>query len=251
MISELKVLFSEDNQNTITGYTHFFSQNNIKAYFCPKDGEKVLECIKEYSPDIVFVDVFLKNLDAIAVREKAEQLAIKPKLFFATSSFDNEENIRHIMNSGFSYYFLKPYSLEVALKRIHSMLNIKEDKSHSVDLEDQVTQVLHKMGVPAHIKGYTFLRQSIILAINEPSIITLVTKRLYPDIAKLNQTTASRVERAIRHAIEVAWDRGNVDVLDTYFGYTINHMRGKPTNSEFIAMIADKIRLENKKLKIV
>ena len=106
------------------------------------------------------------------------------------------------------------------------------------------------MGVPAHIKGYGFLRQSIIMAVEDPQVISLVTKRLYPDIAKLNNTTASRVERAIRHAIEVAWDRGNVDVLNEYFGYTINNMRGKPTNSEFVAMISDRIRLENKKHKM-
>ena len=126
---------------------------------------------------------------------------------------------------------------------------MKQVKLQEDDLESRVTSVLHNMGVPAHIKGYSFLRQSIIMAVEDVEVISLVTKRLYPDIARINKTTASRVERAIRHAIEVAWDRGNVDVLNEYFGYTINNMRGKPTNSEFIAMIADRLRLENKRLK--
>ena len=154
------------------------------------------------------------------------------------------------MNAGFNYYFLKPYSFEVAYERICDILDMKKEKSFDNDLEARVTEVLHNMGVPAHIKGYDFLRQSIIMAVEDPQVIRLVTKRLYPDIARMNNTTASRVERAIRHAIEVAWDRGNVDVLNEYFGYTINNMRGKPTNSEFVAMISDRLRLENKKFRV-
>ncbi len=241
--NQLTLLFTESDNDVINGYTHFFNSKNINVHFCKKDGLIALDAIKTLSPDIVFLDVFMPNLDAIAVKDEALKLKNKPKLFFATSSFDSESSIKQIMNEGFNYYFLKPFSLEVAYSRIESMLNIKIEDT-SFDLEDIVTTTLHKMGVPAHIKGYVFLRQAIMASINDPAIINLVTKRLYPDIAKLNSTTASRVERAIRHAIEVAWDRGNVDVLDDYFGYTINNMRGKPTNSEFIAMIADKIRLE-------
>ena len=209
----------------------------------------VLKKIQEFCPQVVFMDVFLSGLDAIAVREKALELANPPKLFFATSSFDNEDTMRQVMQSGFNYYFLKPYSFEVAYSRIETMLELKADAVDPTDLEQRVTVILHKMGVPAHIKGYGFLRQSIMMSVEDPEVISLVTKRLYPDIAKLNQTTASRVERAISHAIEVAWDRGNVDVLNEFFGYTINNMRGKPTNSEFIAMIADRLRLENKRMK--
>ena len=140
---------------------------------------------------------------------------------------------------------------ELILRNVFDkILGIKREKTADNDLETRVTAVLHNMGVPAHIKGYGFLRQAVIMAVEEPEVISLVTKRLYPDIARMNGTTASRVERAIRHAIEVAWDRGNVDVLNEYFGYTINNMRGKPTNSEFVAMISDKIRLENKKYRI-
>ena len=250
MNKNLKILFCEQNIRVVQGLQHFFSQKDVEIQFCNKDGNILLEKIKEFKPDVVFCDVFLSGMDAIAVKEKAMELEAVPKLFFATSSFDNEDTIHQVMQAGFNYYFLKPYSFEVAYARICSLLEMKTTDNSDNDLESKVTSVLHNMGVPAHIKGYGFLRQSIIMAVEDPQVISLVTKRLYPDIAKLNNTTASRVERAIRHAIEVAWDRGNVDVLNEYFGYTINNMRGKPTNSEFVAMISDRIRLENKKHKM-
>lgn len=250
MNNNLKILFCEQNQQIIQGCKHFFEDKNVEVLFCNKDGNLLLEKIKEFTPDVVFTDVFLTGIDAIAVREQAIKLANHPKLFFATCSFDSDETVCQIMQAGFNYYFLKPYSFEVAYDRITSLLDLKQNNTTNNDLETRVTEVLHNMGVPAHIKGYSFLRQSIIMAVNDPEVISLVTKRLYPDIAKLNGTTASRVERAIRHAIEVAWDRGNVDILNDYFGYTINNMRGKPTNSEFVAMIADRLRLENKRFKI-
>ena len=250
MSAEIKVLFSEQNQEIIESCKHFFDEKGVAIYFCPKDGNQVLAKIKEIQPQVVFLDVFMSGLDAIAVKQKASEMANPPKLFFATSSFDNEETIGQIMNAGFNYYFLKPYSFEVVYARMENFLELKAPQQPVTDLEQRVTVILHKMGVPAHIKGYGFLRQSIMMSVEDPEVISLVTKRLYPDIARLNQTTASRVERAIRHAIEVAWDRGNVDVLNEYFGYTINNMRGKPTNSEFIAMIADRLRLENKRTKI-
>ena len=250
MNKNFKILFCEQNIQIVQGLQHFFSQKDVEIRFCNKDGNLLLEKIKEFKPDVVFCDVFLSGMDAIAVKEKAMELDAVPKLFFATSSFDNEDTIHQVMQAGFNYYFLKPYSFDVAYARICDLLELKNKDTADNDLETKVTAVLHNMGVPAHIKGYGFLRQSIIMAVEDPQVISLVTKRLYPDIAKLNNTTASRVERAIRHAIEVAWDRGNVDVLNEYFGYTINNMRGKPTNSEFVAMISDKIRLENKKYKM-
>lgn len=250
MNSNLKILFCEQNQRIIRGCRHFFAGKDVEVQFCEKDGNILLKKIEEYKPDVVFTDVFLAGIDAIAVRERAADFEQPPKLFFATSTFDSDETIRQVMAAGFNYYFLKPYSFEMAYSRIVSLLNIRREKTADNDLETRVTAVLHNMGVPAHIKGYGFLRQAVIMAVEEPEVISLVTKRLYPDIAKMNGTTASRVERAIRHAIEVAWDRGNVDVLNEYFGYTINNMRGKPTNSEFVAMISDKIRLENKKYRI-
>ena len=250
MNTNLKILFCEQNRQIIEGCKLFFESKDATIDFCDKDGEILLEKIKQFSPDVVFTDVFLRNFDAIAVKEKAIKLENPPKLFFATCSIDNDETIRQVMQAGFNYYFLKPYSFEAAFNRIITLLDIKQTISDD-NLELRVTEILHNMGVPAHIRGYEFLRQSIIMVIKDQEVISLVTKRLYPDIAKSNGTTASRVERAIRHAIEVAWDRGNVDVLNDYFGYTINNMRGKPTNSEFIAMIADKLRLENKRKGII
>ncbi len=250
--NELRILFSEQSAEIISASKHFFDSKGIKTYYCSKNGKEVLQAIETIKPDIVFLDVFLSSIDAIGVKKACEGMEKSPKLFFATSSFDNDKIACQIMEAGFDYYFLKPYSYEFALDRAQTLLGADLTKQvKESDLEYQVSEILHTMGVPAHIKGYSFLRQSIIMVVNEPEVISLVTKRLYPDIAKLNNTTASRVERAIRHAIEVAWDRGNVETMNDYFGYTINNMRGKPTNSEFIAMIADRMRLAQRKQKVV
>ena len=150
---------------------------------------------------------------------------------------------------GFAYYFVKPFDETVLAARVQRVAGAAERRIQAVAQNSDeltVTEILHQIGVPAHIKGYQFLRDAILLSVNDPELINAVTKRLYPDIAKANGTTASRVERAIRHAIEVAWDRGDVDTLNSYFGYTIHNLRGKPTNSEFIAMIADRMRLAKK-----
>jgi two-component system response regulator (stage 0 sporulation protein A) len=166
------------------------------------------------------------------------------------SGFDNPALEREAMAAGADYYFLKPFDAATISRRIASLC---EEHSGDVparrgasNLELQVTEIIHQIGVPAHIKGYQYLRDAILMAIEDDSIINAITKRLYPAVAKKHGTTSSRVERAIRHAIEVAWDRGDVDVLTAYFGYTIHTERGKPTNSEFIAMISDKFRLQLK-----
>ena len=170
------------------------------------------------------------------------------------STFDNPVLERELLNSGASYYFLKPFDTDVLVERIVQISGYKKADILDLpgagklqpDLEMMVTEIIHQIGVPAHIKGYHYLRESILLAVNNADIINSVTKQLYPTVAKKFGTTSSRVERAIRHAIEVAWDRGDVDILNSYFGYTIHNGRGKPTNSEFIAMIADKLRLRLK-----
>ena len=157
--------------------------------------------------------------------------------------------VQELLDEGFAYYFVKPFDEMVLANRVLKVAAGQEKRilHTSVDSDElTVTEILHQIGVPAHIKGYQFLRDAILLTMNEPEYINAVTKRLYPEIAKKNGTTASRVERAIRHAIEVAWDRGDVDTLNSYFGYTIHNLRGKPTNSEFIAMIADKMRLDKR-----
>ncbi len=249
MNDNLKLLFCEQNPEVMEGCRHFFSRKGVTVRFCEKDGNLLLDKISTWQPDVVFCDVFLTGMDAIEVKQQARLLPCPPQLFFATCSYDSEDTISRVMKAGFNYCFIKPYSFDVAYARTMMLLEMHREQDAGDDIEARVTGILHNMGVPAHIKGYGFLRQSIIMAVEDPEVISLVTKRLYPDIAKMNKTTASRVERAIRHAIEVAWDRGNVDVLNEYFGYTINNMRGKPTNSEFIAMIADRLRLENKRFR--
>ena len=247
---ELRILFSEQSAEAIQNLRHFFEEKGIGVYFCAKDGRAVVQAVEELKPQVVMTDVFLANMDAIAVKRQCEKLAEPPKLYFATGTTDSEKITGQLMNAGFDYYFIKPYSAEYLLCRTEELLQTSCSET-VYDLEYEVSEILHTMGVPAHIKGYSLLRHAIIMVIREPEVITLVTKRLYPELANLNKTTASRVERAIRHAIEVAWDRGNVEVMNDYFGYTISNMRGKPTNSEFIAMISDRMRLELKKRKLV
>ena len=217
---------------------------------CPRDGMKVLQCIKKEQPQVVVLEMFMPNLDALEVMGllKKESFPAMPH-FVVTTAFINPHLEREVMEAGASYCFLLPYDPEVMAERISRIAKTPGAQegvlvSDRPDLEVMVTEIIHQIGVPAHIKGYHYVRESIMLAVERPEIINSVTKQLYPEVAKRFGTTASRVERAIRHAIEVAWDRGDVDTLNSYFGYTIHNGRGKPTNSEFVAMIADKIRLK-------
>lgn len=248
---ELRILFSEQSNEVIENTKRFFEEKGIKVQFCTKDGRALLQAAEQFKPQIVVSDVFMSGIDAIGVKKECEKLAEPPQLYFAAGTTVSEKITDQILNAGYDYYFLKPYSMEILLDRIEQLFRTSYGKKNSWDLECEVSEILHTMGVPAHIKGYSLLRQAIIMVINEPEVITLVTKRLYPELAAMNKTTASRVERAIRHAIEVAWDRGNVEVMNDYFGYTISNMRGKPTNSEFVAMISDRMRLEMKKKGVV
>ena len=212
--------------------------------------------MKREHPDIVFADVCMPNLDIIGVIKNINENESKEKpMIMAMSSFDSQRLEKELIDAGVDYYFLKPFDVNVMAQRIIQISGWKNEKAPLVvkdsvvsdaQLELMITEIIHQIGVPAHIKGYHYLREAIILSIKNSDIINSVTKLLYPTVAKKHNTTASRVERAIRHAIEVAWDRGNIDVLDSYFGYTIQNERGKPTNSEFIAMISDKLRLKFK-----
>ena len=195
------------------------------------------------------LETVASGLDALAVKQKYNAAGERHTSFFVTGAFQSEEMVQELLDEGFAYYFVKPFDESVLAARVLKAASGQEKHllHTSVDSDElTVTEILHQIGVPAHIKGYQFLRDAILLTMNEPEYINAVTKRLYPEIAKKNGTTASRVERAIRHAIEVAWDRGDVDTLNSYFGYTIHNLRGKPTNSEFIAMIADKMRLDKR-----
>ena len=250
MENQIKLLISEE-KNTITAEElAFFEAEGIAVSFCGKDGAIVSQEIEKLSPDVVLLDMFMTRTDAVGVLKSFQDKDEKP-LFIVASSFDSGVLQKEVMSMGASYFVLKPYSarsLAVSVAQLYRTRNtpavaLRKDES---SIELTVTQILHQIGVPAHIKGYHYLRDSIIMCVRTPDIINAVTKRLYPSVANKYETTASRVERAIRHAIEVAWDRGDVDVLNSYFGYTIHNGRGNPTNSEFIAMISDKLRLERK-----
>ena len=244
----LKILFSEQSSDVVQSCRKYFDAKGIKTFYVAKNGREVVKAVQQIEPDVVVMDVFMSELDAINTKRECEKITSKPILYFACGSFDNENIAGQMMAAGFGYYFLKPYAPSFLLDRTQQLLGRDfSDRSRENDLEYRVSEILHTMGVPAHIKGYSLVRQAIIMVIEDPEVITLVTKRLYPELAKLNNTTASRVERAIRHAIEVAWDRGNVEIMNQYFGYTVSNMRGKPTNSEFIAMIADRMCMELKR----
>jgi len=224
-------------------------QKGVDVTVVEKDGNKVLQKMLTVRPQVVLLDAFMPGLDALAVKQRYNAAGERHTSFFVTGAFQSEEMVQELLDEGFAYYFVKPFDETVLAARVlKAALGPEKHILHtSVDSDElTVTEILHQIGVPAHIKGYQFLRDAILLTMNEPEYINAVTKRLYPEIAKKNGTTASRVERAIRHAIEVAWDRGDVDTLNSYFGYTIHNLRGKPTNSEFIAMIADKMRLDKR-----
>lgn len=223
-------------------------EHGIEVMICEKDGRRAAEQIISQKPDVILLDAFMPGLDAISVKTRCQAAGVQA-VYFVTGSFSNSDLEGELIESGFSFYFLKPFEPEVLVQRILSASG-RPVKRQVQDDECTVTDILHQIGVPAHIKGYQFLRDAILLTVHDGEYINSVTKRLYPEIAKRNTTTSSRVERAIRHAIEVAWDRGDVDTLNSYFGYTIHNLRGKPTNSEFIAMISDKMRLDKKAQRI-
>lgn len=262
MDNNIRLLLADEGSDFAKQCKTAFTEHGIDVITCPKDGNKLVDAIINSCPDVVLLDVFLPHLDAIGVIRAIEQRALphKPQ-FMAMATFDNQAIEHELMAAGTAYYFLKPINLSSIAGRIRDICNwqptIIKNNDHTganqvsfrrqdTDLEMLVTDIIHQIGVPAHIKGYQYLRDAIILSINNSDYINAVTKQLYPTVAKRYQTTSSRVERAIRHAIEVAWDRGDVDTLNAYFGYTIHTSRGKPTNSEFIAMIADKMRLRLK-----
>ncbi|MDD2994160.1 MAG: sporulation transcription factor Spo0A [Pygmaiobacter sp.] len=221
----------------------------VSVTVCEKDGGKALQTLLSVRPQAVLLDAFMPDLDAITVKQRYEAQGGGKTTFFVTGAFQSEDMEQELLDNGFAFFFVKPFDESVLTARVLKAAGTPTIRLAASQDSDEltVTEILHQIGVPAHIKGYQFLRDAILLTTEDHEYINAVTKRLYPEIAKRNGTTASRVERAIRHAIEVAWDRGDVDTLNSYFGYTIHNLRGKPTNSEFIAMIADRIRLDKKR----
>jgi two-component system response regulator (stage 0 sporulation protein A) len=264
---KITIAIADDNQEFAEMVLrHLKEQNDMDVVGVARDGTEVIDLVVEKQPDVVLLDVIMPHLDGLGVLERINTLSLKKRpIFMMISAVGQDKITQKAIMLGAEYYIVKPFELEVLVKRIREIKNdvvvpmknaIKEIKAPYVSvrttlnsaqsLEAYITNVIHEVGIPAHIKGYQYLREAITLAVNDMDIINSITKMLYPTLARKFKTTPSRVERAIRHAIEVAWSRGQVDVTNSMFGNTISAAKGKPTNSEFIAMIADKLRLEMK-----
>ena len=257
----ISVAIADDNERMVEILDSIVKNDNeIQIVGKANNGEDVYHIIKEKEPDVVLLDLIMPKLDGLSVMEKInhDHTIKKHPKFIVISAIGQQGITEDAFNLGAYYYIMKPFDNEMVLSRVKSMKHYFENgvsKSQTngcsergiyENLETDVTDIIHEVGVPAHIKGYQYLRDAIIMVIREPEMLNSITKILYPTIAKRNQTTPSRVERAIRHAIEVAWSRGNMDIINSLFSYTVSTGKGKPTNSEFIALIADKIRLQNK-----
>ena len=247
----LKAIITEDGSETSHELAGILRSNGFEVSTVVKDGTKLVEKLNAGErPDVLLMDGFMPRLDALGVLRAIDSMHLEKRpIVMVLSSTDNQMFESEILNSGADYYFLKPYDPKMLAERIVQFSDIHSsdlNRRGVKDLEVVVSQIMHQIGVPAHIRGYQYLREAIILSVKNNEMISSVTKILYPTVAKTFKTTPSRVERAIRHAIEVAWDRGDVDVLSSYFGYTIQNERGKPTNSEVIAMISDNLKLRMK-----
>lgn len=265
--SKINVIIADDNKefcNILNDY--LLNQKDIVVTGIAKDGLEALKLIQERKPDLVVLDIIMPHLDGLGVLEKLNTMDINPMpRIIVLSAVGQDKITQRAITLGADYYVVKPFDMDVFTNRIRQMFNnvisgdetkrtiammdtteIRINKNEPIDLETEITGIIHEIGVPAHIKGYMYLREAISMVVNDIELLSAVTKELYPNIAKKFNTTASRVERAIRHAIEVAWSRGQVESINKLFGYTINNDKGKPTNSEFIAMVADKLRLKNK-----
>ncbi len=249
-----KILIASENAGERSALRVHLEKSGYRFIEEAVNGEDALVKIGRSHPDVVIIDLWLSKIDGIGVIKNAKSLnygSDRIPSFILVSMVSNQNVFIEANNAGADLCILKPYDLKSMGEHIQSIL-IRRNAPQSTganalpDIETQVTQIIHQIGIPAHIKGYQYLRSAIIMTINDNEIINSVTKVLYPSVAKKYSTTTSRVERAIRHAIEVAWDRGDIDTLNHYFGYTIQNSRGKPTNSEFIAMIADNLRLKYK-----
>ena len=208
------------------------------------DGNEVLQMVADAKPDVLVLDLILPGMDGLGILRRLDGEK-RPKIL-AVSNFVTQEVVAEAGNLGASMFLSKPYNESAMVEHLISLAEKSEKQLHGPGLEELVTSIIHEVGVPAHIKGYQYVREAIMITVENMDVINGVTKVLYPEVAKRYHTTPSRVERAIRHAIEVAWDRGDLETLQRFFGYTVSNAKGKPTNSEFIAMISDRIRLKMK-----
>jgi len=248
-MEKIRVLMIDDNQSLVEMVCEYFNNHNkIEVTLCCKDGEEGLDSIinKQTEYDIVLLDLVMPKKDGIYVLEELNKRGIEKNIIVETS-YNEPKIIRKVSEYGVNYYILKPFDLVDLENRIIEIFNSSKGKVinlyHS-NLQISITKMLHELGMPSHIKGYQYIREGISMIYNDPSLIGGITKELYPELASKFNTTVSRVERAIRHAIEVSWNRGNWDYMEEIFGYSVDIDKAKPTNSEFIVTIADKLRLE-------
>ncbi len=255
MKKRIKVIIAEENLDLRNHMTDCIgAQNDFEVVFSSGNGAAVIEELKSSSPDALVVNTVLTEVDGFGVVSALDTLALKKRpVVFMISPFATEQLMEEAAELGVTYFMIKPFRIETLIDRLRmfagdNAISRRADlpAASQESIELMVTSILHEIGVPAHIKGYQYLREGIILAVNNIDIINSITKVLYPTVAKKYETTPSRVERAIRHAIETAWNRGDIDTLNKFFGYTVSNTKGKPTNSEFIAMISDKLTLELK-----
>lgn len=252
-MEKLKVALIDDNIELVNMIKEYFSSNaKIKVVYEAHDGEDGLNLIKSKFDDIdvLLLDLIMPKKDGVSILEEMNELALNKKVIVLTS-YNTQDMIRRVSELGVNYFILKPFDLEELEKRILDVGKVS-DEPKSIDLLHQnlqisITNVLHELGVPSHIKGYQYIREGISIIYDKPAVIGGITKELYPAIADKFGTTTSRVERAIRHAIEVSWNRGDWDLMEEIFGHSVDIDKAKPTNSEFIVTIADKLRLENRK----
>lgn len=260
-MEKLNIAIADDNERMLQLLDQIVSSDDeLQVVGKAGNGEELIDIIRNKKPDVVLLDIIMPKLDGLAVMDRVNhEPELKKPAFIVISAVSQEKMTEDAFALGADYYILKPFDNDTVVNRI-KRVRTRETRSYGKmkkingyesqksymerNLEADVTNIIHEVGVPAHIKGYQYLRDAIIMSVNDMEMLNSITKILYPTIAKRHQTTPSRVERAIRHAIEVAWSRGKMDTIDELFGYTVNNGKGKPTNSEFIALIADKIRLE-------
>ncbi|RLL48126.1 sporulation transcription factor Spo0A [Oceanobacillus piezotolerans] len=256
-MDKISVCLVDDNRELIQMMEEYFSDlEDIEVIGTAYNGRDCLSMLDELNPDVLILDIIMPHVDGLAVLNEIRNSdkSSKPNVIMLTA-FGQEEVMKKAVNLGASYFILKPFDLGHLADQVRqvegnqvvqSTVKKPTKKEKKQDLEASITNIIHEIGVPAHIKGYMYLREAITMVYNDIELLGSITKVLYPAIAKKFNTTASRVERAIRHAIEVAWSRGNIESISALFGYTINISKAKPTNSEFIAMVADRLRLEHK-----
>jgi two-component system, response regulator, stage 0 sporulation protein A len=251
-----KVLLADDNENFLEMLASRINMEDDFEVVCTAaDGEEALECIVEHKPDIVVLDIIMPHLDGIAVQEKLQDFPVKPKVVILTA-LSMDHVMQQSLSLGADAYFIKPFNLDVFVRRLKLMMGetreqllIKSKKITEDAMDVRISELLHKLAVAPHLKGYRYIKQAIISVIADKGMLDSITYKIYPSIAQRYGTTPTRVERAIRNTIENAWDRCRVEIIEEMFGYTLNEDKGKPSNSEFIAMVADKILLENNRSK--